>query len=55
MKIRIGDRVKYVEHGRYLSGMTVYVKDIVGDDVLVEFGGTFGDRWCHNESLVKAK
>ena len=52
---KIGDRVKFTEQGRYLSGLTGYVTKVMGDTVLVDFGVTVRDWWVHTETLVKAK
>ena len=52
---KIGDRVKFTEQGRYLSGLTGYVTKVMGDTVLVDFGVTVRDWWVHTETLVKAR
>jgi len=50
---KIGDRVKFTENGRYLSGLTGYVTKVMGDTALVDFGVTVRDWWVHTETLVK--
>ena len=55
--LKIGDRVKYIENSRYLTGMTGCIRDIVGDNVYVCFYNivdqTLNDWWVHRETLEK--
>jgi hypothetical protein len=50
--LKINDRVRYTECGRYLTGCRGWIKDIVGENIYVSFGFE-NDWWVHRETLEK--